>query len=321
MLARLVLTGLLLIMGLSASMAPVSHATVSTTTPRNDYTGNGATSVYNYTFRIFESSDLLVTKQDTLGVITTLALTTDYTVTGVNKTSGGTVTLVAGNLPSGYKLTIRFNRTPKQSTDLRNQGSFFAETHETKFDELTRYAQQQADDISRSIRLPETETGSTATTQIPTVANRSGKFLGFDDSGNLIANASLEGVAPAYGTWTPSLGGTATYTSRTGQYVKIGRLALVYGQITVNTIGTGSATTISGFPFTTVNSVTGFQVCTVAKTSSLAASVVSVNGVMTIFGSTMILYSRTAAATSDGTNSILGNGSVISFSCVYETAT
>lgn len=321
MLARLLLIGVLLTVGLSGSLAPVSHATVSTTAPRNDYTGDGATSVYNYTFRIFESSDLLVTKQDTSGTMTTLALTTDYTVTGVNKTTGGTVTLVAGNLPSGYKLTIRFKRTPKQSTDLRNQGSFFAETHETKFDELTRYAQQHDDDISRSLRLPEAEAGSAATTQIPTVANRSGKVLGFDGSGNLTVTSQVDVLTPSYGTWTPTLGGNTTYTVQAGQYVKIGKLALVYGRMTVNTLGTGSATTISGFPFATPNTTTGYQVCTVARTASLATSVVSIQGVMNIASTSMILYSRTVAATSDVVSSVLGNSSSISFSCVYETAT
>jgi hypothetical protein len=52
------------------------------------------------------------------------------------------------------------------------------------------------------------------------------------------------------GTWTPSLGGTATYTSQAGVYVKIGKLVFIKFVLQVNTIGTGSATTISGLPFT-----------------------------------------------------------------------
>jgi hypothetical protein len=51
------------------------------------------------------------------------------------------------------------------------------------------------------------------------------------------------------GTWTPSLGGTATYTSQAGAYVKIGKLVFIKLVLQVNTIGTGSATTISGLPF------------------------------------------------------------------------
>lgn len=52
------------------------------------------------------------------------------------------------------------------------------------------------------------------------------------------------------GTWTPTLGGTATYTSQKGSYIKIGRLVLVSFDITILLIGTGSTTTISGLPFT-----------------------------------------------------------------------
>ena len=167
----------------------LAPASFSTTAPRNDYTGNGATATYTYSFRIFASSDLKVTKTDTSGVSTTLTLTTDYTVTGVNSTSGGTITLTAGNLPSNYLLTIRFQRSIQQATDLRNQGGYFASTHENKFDETTRYAQQLQDQADRSLKLPETEAGTAAKTTLPTATSRASKFLGFDSSGNPIAAA------------------------------------------------------------------------------------------------------------------------------------
>jgi hypothetical protein len=52
------------------------------------------------------------------------------------------------------------------------------------------------------------------------------------------------------GTWTPSIGGLATYTARTGTYTKVGRLVTIQGDITINLILTGSIYTISGLPFT-----------------------------------------------------------------------
>lgn len=51
------------------------------------------------------------------------------------------------------------------------------------------------------------------------------------------------------GTWTPSVGGNATYTYQEGKYTKIGRLVFVHCHLTLNVIGTGSTTTISGLPF------------------------------------------------------------------------
>lgn len=130
--------------------------TISSTTNRNDYIGNGATSVYSYSFKIFSENDLLVTKRTTADVESTLVLTTDYTVTGVGEPSGGTITLVAGNLTSGYALTIRRVRDLTQETDIRNQGDFYPEGHEDAFDHFIMIDQQQQDEIDRSAKFPET---------------------------------------------------------------------------------------------------------------------------------------------------------------------
>lgn len=168
-------------------LCPPAEATVSTTAPRNDYVGTGATATYSYTFKIFAATDLRVTTRTTANVETTLTYPTDYTVTGVGSTSGGTIVLTAGNLTSGYALTIRFDRTPRQSTDLRNQGSFFPQTHEDKFDELTRYSQQLEDVVDRSLHLPETEVGTAAKTTLPVAADRASKYLAFDADGEPVA--------------------------------------------------------------------------------------------------------------------------------------
>lgn len=180
----------------TCSLVP-AHATVSTTAPRNDYVGNGATATYSYTFKIFTATDLRVTKRDTSNVETALTYSTDYTVTGAGSSSGGTITLTAGNLPSGYSLTIRFDRTPRQSTDLRNQGTFYPETHEDKFDELTRYSQQLKDVLDRSLHLPETEAGSSAATTLPAASSRASKFMAFDGSGNpVMASGTSANLTP-----------------------------------------------------------------------------------------------------------------------------
>jgi len=59
------------------------------------------------------------------------------------------------------------------------------------------------------------------------------------------------------GTWTPSVGGTATYTAQGGQYVKIGRQVTVFFDLTINIIGTGSASTINSLPFVCSATATG----------------------------------------------------------------
>jgi hypothetical protein len=55
------------------------------------------------------------------------------------------------------------------------------------------------------------------------------------------------------GSWTPTLGGSATYSTQRGGYVKVGRLVFIQCQLVVSAIGTGSTTTISGLPFSVSN--------------------------------------------------------------------
>jgi len=51
------------------------------------------------------------------------------------------------------------------------------------------------------------------------------------------------------GTWTPTIGGTATYTAQTGTYTKVGRLVTASFDITILLRGTGDVNTVSGLPF------------------------------------------------------------------------
>ncbi|GEM_PF-5814110 len=115
--------------------------TVSTEVNHNEYTGNGVTTSFPYTFRIFHASDLVVTTSDTNGVLRTLTLNTDYTVTGVGSYSGGAVVLPMP-LANAWAISIERSLPVVQETDLRNQGKFFAETHEGAFDYLTMLIQQ-----------------------------------------------------------------------------------------------------------------------------------------------------------------------------------
>ncbi|MGY8282914.1 tail fiber domain-containing protein [Klebsiella pneumoniae] len=115
--------------------------TVSTQVSRNEYTGNGATTQYDFTFRILDKSHLLVQTLDTSENIVTLTLGTDYTVTGVNRYNGGKVVLTSA-LPAGYKISIERSTPVTQEASIRNQGGFFPEIHEDALDKLTMLVQQ-----------------------------------------------------------------------------------------------------------------------------------------------------------------------------------
>lgn len=171
--------------------------TVATETNRNDYVGNGAADTYGYTFRVLDDDDLLVQVEDTDGDITTLVKATDYTVTGVGVYAGGNVVLVdndqawldaGGDLLTDYRISIRRRMDLLQPTDLRNRGSFYPETHETLFDRLVMYDQQQQDELDRALKFPQTD-GTGLTVELPAASVRALKFMAFDASGNVIASS------------------------------------------------------------------------------------------------------------------------------------
>ncbi|MCF0046665.1 hypothetical protein [Enterobacter hormaechei] len=127
--------------------------TVSTVVDHNDYTGNGVTTSFPYTFRIFKKTDLAVSVVDLNENITVLMLDTDYTVTNAGGYNGGNVVLTAP-LENGWKISIARELEPTQETDLRNQGKFFAEVHEDAFDKLTMLIQQAFSVFRLALRKP-----------------------------------------------------------------------------------------------------------------------------------------------------------------------
>ncbi|EOW5539058.1 hypothetical protein ACSD1U_002171 [Escherichia coli] len=127
--------------------------TVSTEVDHNEYTGNGVTTAFPYTFRIFQKSDLVVQVVDLNENITELILDTDYIVTGAGGYNGGNV-ILSKALANGYQISISRELPVTQDTDLRNQGKFFAEVHEDAFDKLTMLIQQVRSWFRLALRKP-----------------------------------------------------------------------------------------------------------------------------------------------------------------------
>ncbi|MEO2181496.1 MAG: hypothetical protein ABGY43_04230 [bacterium] len=170
--------------------------TISSTTSKDQHNGNGSATSFNYTFKIQDQAHLEVTKTNTAGADTVLTITTDYTVTGVDNDSGGSITypVLGAALASGEKLTIRRMMDFLQTTDLQNQGGFFAEVHEDVFDRQTIYALQSQEELDRSIKAPVTDSAVDMT--LPIKADRLGTVLAFNvttgapEAGPTIANAN-----------------------------------------------------------------------------------------------------------------------------------
>jgi len=157
----------------------------STTRIAGPFVGTGSASVFPFTFKVFAASDLDVIRlNSSTGVETTLVLTTDYTVTlngNQNTNPGGSVTLVAGALASGFTLTITSDIANLQPTDLTNQGGFYPEVITDSLDRATIQIQQMFEDVGRSLKGPISD--GSLNMELPTSAIRASKFLYFDSNG------------------------------------------------------------------------------------------------------------------------------------------
>jgi len=165
--------------------------TVSTTIIKNSHNGNGSTTTFAYSFKIFADSDLVVIIRSSTGTETTKTLTTHYTVTGAGSASGGTVVFTTGNIPaSGETVVIRRNVPQTQVIDYIANDPFPAETHEEGLDRNTMIAQQVSEATDRSIKLSRTNT-MTSTEFTVGATDRANKVLAFDSAGELAVTQEL----------------------------------------------------------------------------------------------------------------------------------
>lgn len=129
----------------------------SETRKAGPFTGNDSTTVFPFTFKVFEETDVVVIHTDTsLGVETTLTKDVDYTVSlnaDQNASPGGTVTL-GDALATGYTLTLTSDVPMLQAVDLTNQGGFYPNVINNALDRLTVFAQQLNDAAERAVKVP-----------------------------------------------------------------------------------------------------------------------------------------------------------------------
>ena len=155
--------------------------TVSSAVSRSGpYTFNGATTVFDYDFKVYDEAHLRVVVVID-GTESDLVLGSDYTVSGVGTNSGHITTLETYD--SGT-LTIVPDVPFTQETDLENQGAYYAETVERSFDLSVMRDLQLRDGIDRSIKMPSSESVGDGFV-VPDAAERAGKVIGFDTDGVL----------------------------------------------------------------------------------------------------------------------------------------
>jgi len=122
------------------------------------FIGNGTAATFPFTFKVFQASDLEVVKLTVAtNIETILVLNTDFTASvneDQNSSPGGTITLSAGALATGYNLVITSDIENLQPTDLTNQGGFYPEVITDALDRATIQIQQLQTSVDRAALLP-----------------------------------------------------------------------------------------------------------------------------------------------------------------------
>lgn len=157
--------------------------TVSSATNKVSYNGDGSTTVFAYSFKIFDEDDLTVILRNASGGETTQTISTQYSVSGVGSASGGNVTMVTAPA-SGESLTIIREQPLTQGLDLVANDPFPAASFEDQLDKITFMVQQHQEELDRSVKGSKTTTITNPTFTEDATA-RANKVFAFDASGDI----------------------------------------------------------------------------------------------------------------------------------------
>lgn len=217
----------------------------SQTRKAGPFIGNGSTTAFPFSFKVFAASDLVVTRANTSDVESTLTVGTDYTVSlnaNQNTNPGGTVTLTSA-LATNFKLVLTSAVPNLQPVDITNNGGFYPKVINDALDRVTILAQQIALDASRGIKVPLTSslTGEELTEQL------------FDarDEAEAAASAAASSQTAAAGSATGAAGSASTATTKASEASTSATSAASSA-----TAASGSATAAAGSAVTAGNSAT-----------------------------------------------------------------
>ena len=257
--------------------------TISSTTVKNSYSGDGSTASFNYTFKIFANSDLQVIIRDANATETVKTITTHYTVSGAGNANGGSITFTSGNIPaSGETVVLRRAVPQTQAIDYIANDPFPAESHEEGLDRAMMTTQQIQEELNRAIKLSRTNT-MTSTEFAVGATDRANKILAFDSSGEISVTQEL-------GTFVGNWSAGTDYNARD----------LVKDTSTNNIfICTTSHTSSGSQPLTTNTDSAKWSLLVDAASATTSASAAASSATAAASSATAAASSATAAASSE----------------------
>lgn len=156
--------------------------TISSTTNRRNYTGNGVTTDFPFPYKFLANADLKVYQEGTLKTITT-----HYTVTGAGDDAGGTVTFLVAPANLDDVVIIR-DPAILQGLDLVENDNLPAESLENSFDLITMVAQRLDDRISRAFVLNDADVSGPDLTIPSPVAD---ELIGWNSAGDALESKEV----------------------------------------------------------------------------------------------------------------------------------
>lgn len=191
--------------------------TISSTTNRVAYTGNGATTAFAFGYKFLVNADLKVYQAGTLKTITT-----HYTVAGAGDDAGGTVTFLVAPT-NGQSVVIIRDPALTQATDFVENDPLPAESLEDGLDKLTIIAQRLDDRLDRAVVLSDTETASVTLTLPTPTANKGLKWNATadglanttDDIDDLATDAAVSAAAALVSQNAAAISAAAALTAKT----------------------------------------------------------------------------------------------------------
>ncbi len=211
--------------------------TPSTARKAGPFNGNGSTTSFPFTFKVFAAADIAVTIANSLGVETALVLDTDYSVSlnaNQETSPGGTITYPISGTPlaTGSVLAIVGDLDYDQPLDLPSGGNFSPLALENQLDRTVMQIQQLREEGARSLRIPVT---SDADTDLP--MPEAGQLIGWNAGGTALENIPVDNLATAvgYGTFrydTFAGDGSTTEFALTADPAAVGNLDVAIDGLT-----------------------------------------------------------------------------------------